>query len=232
MKELSEWTSSLPQLGRMARQIDDSDEGSREQHGRLSMCFFVSGEECYHVYHKCERQDVLLPKQDSYTTCTESSCRQSRPDWSSSASRGCVHVHDRLTGGSISGLLRKRATANPFTRASCYSWSSNGHTSTTVWQKIRSVPHFLQPPAINNEPESNAKMYVNQRRDEMARTWKHILRHERFHAKYRYVGVFSNAVLNHFPLEDFSQTNGNQLVSAPRAHFRQKLKIDQQPKLL
>ena len=40
-----------------------------------------------------------------------------------------------LPDGSISGLLRKRATANPFTRASSYSWSSNGHTSTTVGQK-------------------------------------------------------------------------------------------------
>ena len=38
----------------------------------------------------------------------------------------------RLTGGSISGFLRKRATANAFTWVSCYSWSSNGHTSTTV----------------------------------------------------------------------------------------------------
>ena len=37
---------------------------------------------------------------------------------------------------------------------------------------------------------------------------------------------FSNAVFNHFPLEDFSQTNGNQLVGAPRANFCQKLKID------
>ena len=81
-----------------------------------------------------------------------------------------------LPDGSISGLLRKRATANPFTRSYCYSWSSYEHTSTTVWQKIRSVPHFLQPPAIDKEPESNAKMYVNQRRDEMARIWKHILR--------------------------------------------------------
>ena len=80
-----------------------------------------------------------------------------------------------LPDGSISGLLRKCATANSFSRASYYSWSSNGNTSTTVWQKIRSVPHFLQPPAIDKEPESNAKMFVNQRRDEMARTWKHIL---------------------------------------------------------
>ena len=74
-------------------------------------------------------------------------------------------------GGSISGLLQKRATsratANSFTWASFCSWSSKGHTSTTVWKKIRSVPHFLQPPAIDLEPESNTKMYANQmaRRD-------------------------------------------------------------------
>ena len=122
-------------------------------------------------------------------TPTESSCRQSRPDRSSSASRGCVYVHVPA-GGSISGLLRKRATANPFTRVSCYFWSSKGNSSTTVWQRIRSVPHFLQPPAIDVEPESNAKMCLNERRDEMARTWKHILRPEHFRAKYRYVGVF------------------------------------------
>ena len=67
-------------------------------------------------------------------------------------------------------------------------------TGTQVLQfdkkKIRSVPPFLQPPAIDKEPESSAKMYVNQRRDEMAQTWKHILRHDHFRAKYRYVGVF------------------------------------------
>ena len=74
-----------------------------------------------------------------------------------------MHMY-RLTGGSISGLLRKRATANPFTQASCYSWSSKGNTSTTVWQKkFRSVQHFLKPPAIDKQPEANAKMYVNQK---------------------------------------------------------------------
>ena len=40
---------------------------------------------------------------------------------------------------------------------------------------------------------------------------------------------FLNAVFNHFPLGDFSQTNGNQLVGAPRAHFRQKLKRTNSP---
>ena len=59
-----------------------------------------------------------------------------------------------------------------------------------------------------------------------------VFRHEHFCAKYRYVGVFSNAVFNHFPLEDFSPTNRNRLVCAPGAHFCQKLKIDKLPELL
>ena len=47
---------------------------------------------------------------------------------------GHIAMHS-LPYGSISVLLRKRATANSFTRASCYSWSSNWHTGTTCWQK-------------------------------------------------------------------------------------------------
>ena len=138
-----------------------------------------------------------------------------------------------LPDGSILGLLRKRATANPFIRASCYNWSSNGHTSAPVRQKIRSVPHFLQSPAIDKEPESIAKMYVNQRRDEMARTWKHILRHKYFRAKYRYVGSFFERRFQPLSVGGFfSQTNEDRLVGAPRAHFRQKLKIDKLPELL
>ena len=42
----------------------------------------------------------------------------------------------------------------------------------------------------------------------------------------------SDTVFNHFPLEGFSQTNGNWLVGAPRAHFRQKLQIDKFPDFL
>ena len=72
---------------------------------------------------------------------------------------GCFAIRSQPDG---SGLLQKRVTASSFTRASCYSWSSKGHTSTTDWQNIRSVPHFLQPPAIDKEHESKAKMYVNQ----------------------------------------------------------------------
>ena len=135
----------------------------------------------------------------------------------------------RLTGGSISGLLRKRAMADPFTRLLVIPGAASETRALPLDNKIRSVPRFLQQLAIDQEPESNAKVYVNQRRDEMARTCKHIIRHEHFWAKYRYVGVLSNAVFNHFPLEGFSQTNGNRLVSARRAHFRQKLNIENSP---
>ena len=128
----------------------------------------------------------------------------------------------RLTGGSISGLLGKRATANPFTRASCYSWSSNGHTSSTVWQNIRSVPLFLQPPAIDKEPESNAKMYVNQRRDEMARTWKHILRHDHFRAKYRYEGVFFERRFQPLSVGGFFSNQRESISRCPKSPFPSK----------
>ena len=127
-----------------------------------------------------------------------------------------------LPDGSISGLLRKRATANPFTRASCSSWSSNRHTSTTVWQKMRSVPHFLQPPAIDKEPESNAKMYVNQRRDEMARTWKHILRHEHFRAKNRYVGVFFERRFQPLSVGEFFSKQRESISRCPKSPFPSK----------
>ena len=74
----------------------------------------------------------------------------------------CYTAIRSLPDGSISGLLRKSAMANPFTRASCYSWSSKERTSTTVWQNIRSIRTFLQPPAIDKELDSNAKLYLNQ----------------------------------------------------------------------
>ena len=114
----------------------------------------------------------------------------------------------RLTGGSISGLLRKRATANPFTQASCYSRSSKGNTSTIVKQKIRSVPHFFQPPAIGIEPESNAKMMKI----------KGVTRWRELEGTYCVTSIsarntstwafFSNTVFNHFPLEDFLKPTG------------------------
>ena len=98
-------------------------------------------------------------------------------------------------------------------------------TGTQVLQfdkKIRSVPHFLQPPAIDKEPESNAKMYVNQRRDEMARTWKHILRHDHFRAKYRYVGVFFERRFQPLSVGGFFSNQRELISRCPKSPFPSK----------
>ena len=98
--------------------------------------------------------------------------------------------------GLFLGLSGKRAMASSFTQASCYSWSSKGLASTPVWQKIRtshpiSALHFLQPPVIGKEHESNANMYANQKAwREGVKKKAHIFRQEQFSLKCRYVGVF------------------------------------------
>ena len=98
-------------------------------------------------------------------------------------------------------------------------------TGTQVLQfdkKIRRVPHFLQPPEIDKEPESNAKMYVNQRRDEMARTWKHILRHDHFRAKYRYVGVFFERRFQPLSVGGFFSNQRESISRCPKSPFPSK----------
>ena len=189
---------------------------------RLGMCFFVSG----------ERVLRSLPWMWAETSCfrsktpTESSCRQSRPDRSSSASRDCVRVHVPAYGWVNFGSFAKACHGKSFYSGSLFFLEQQRAHKYYSLTKNQERPHFLQPPAIDKEPESNAKMYVNQRRDEMARTWKHILRHEHFRAKYRYVGVFFERRFQPLSVGGFFQTNANRLVGAPRAHFRQKLKID------
>ena len=88
--------------------------------------------------------------------------------------------------------------------------------------KIRSVPHFLQPPVIDKEPESNSKMYVNQRCDETARTWKHILRHDHFRAKYRYVGVFFERRFQPLSVEGFFSNQRESISRCPKSPFPSK----------
>ena len=95
-------------------------------------------------------------------------------------------------------------------------------------KKIRSISHFLQPPAIDKEPESNAKMYIN----EMA--WRDgvtLKAHTSPRAFPREISLngkgafFDRRFQPLFVVGGFSQTNGNRSVGAPRAHFRQKLKF-------
>ena len=69
-------------------------------------------------------------------------------------------------------------------------------------------------------------------RDQMARTSKHILRHDHFRVKYRVRGTrkLSNAVFNHFPLEAFSSkwsTRESDHVECAKRPFPSKtVKID------
>ena len=74
------------------------------------MCFFVSG----------ERVLRSLPWMWAETSCfrsktpTESSCRQSRPDHCSSASRGCVHAHVPAYGWVNFGSFAKACHGKSF----------------------------------------------------------------------------------------------------------------------
>ena len=158
-------------------------------------------------------------------TPTEPSCRQSRPDRSSSASRGCVHVHvpayrwvnfTSFAKACQGKILLLELLAIP--------GAARGTRVLHFDQKIRSVPHFLKPPAIDNEPDSNVKMYVNQRawRDG-ANLKAHIASQSEIPVRGRY---FFERSFQPLSVEDFAETNRNQLAGSPRAQFRQKLKLD------
>ena len=94
-----------------------------------------------------------------FTECTNQFPRgKTFTEWALMGARRSIAIRKRPCG-SISGLLQKHAPLISFTRASCYSWSSK---IKRCFDKKISAPHFVQPPAINKEPESNTKMYVNQ----------------------------------------------------------------------
>ena len=95
-------------------------------------------------------------------TPTESSCLpESGPDRSSFASRGCVRVCT-CTGLQV-GQFRVFCESVPRQILLLGLLVIPGAARGTRVLKIRSVPHFLQPPASDKEPESNRKAYVNQR---------------------------------------------------------------------
>ena len=108
------------------------------------------------------------PLQDS--SVTESSWRQSGPGRtlatrSSTASRSCFHVP--RTGLPLQvGQFRVFCESVPrqilFFVLLVIPGAARGTRVLQFDKKIRSVPHFLQPPPIDKEPESNAKMYANQ----------------------------------------------------------------------
>ena len=215
-----ERTSSLSRLGPVA-QIDDCVGGNST---RVSVCASLwVGRECFEVYHECELRRLAS---NAGLLLSQVVDRVGRIEVPPPLAAAFMYMY-RLTGGSCSGLLRKRATANPFARASCSSWSSNGHTSTTVWQKNQ------ERTTLPSTTSDRQKAWVKRKNVCKSKAWPNganLKAHIASRAFPREVPArgrfFSNAVFNHFPLEDFSQTNANRLVGAPRAHFRQKLKID------
>ena len=123
-------------------------------------------------------------------TPTESSCRLSRPDRSSSASRGCVHVHVPAYRWVNFGSFAKACHGKSFYSGFLLLLEQPGeykYYSLTKNQERATLPSTTSD---RQRARVKSKNVCNQRRDEMVRTWKHILPHEHFRAKYWYVGGF------------------------------------------
>ena len=202
-------------------QIDDWAGGNSMG---VSVCASLwVGRECYEVYHECEDQDVLLSKQDSYwvklsreeagsqflrlsrlrsCACTGLQVGQFRV-FCESVPRQVLLVGLLVIPGAATGTqvlqFDKKWGAYHTSFNHQRSTKSPSQTQKCMW--IKGVTRW-------RELESTYCVTIISARN--TGTW----------------AFFSNAVFNHFPLEDFSQTNGNRLVGAPRTHFRQKLKID------
>ena len=195
----------------------------REQHGRLGMCFFVIG----------ERVLRSLPWMWAETSCfrsktpTESSCRQSRPDRSSSASRGCVHVHVPAYRWVNFGSFAKACNGKSFYSGFLF-FLEQQRT-----HKYYSLTKNQQRTTLPSTTSDRQRARVKRKNVCKSKAWRdganlkaHIASRPFSARNTGTWAFFSKAVFNYFPLEDFSQTNGNRLVGARRAHFRQKLKID------
>ena len=133
-----------------------------------------------------------------------------------------LHSHPQPARWVNFGLLRKHATANPFTRASCYSWSSKGNTSTTVWQKNQERTTLPSTISDRQRVRVKRKNVCKSKAWRDARTWKHILRHEHFRAKYRYVGVFSECRFQPLSVGGFFSNQRESTCRCPTSPFPSK----------
>ena len=123
----------------------------------------------------------LLPKQDS--SVTESSCRQSRPDRSSIASCGCVHVPCTILPLQV-GQFRVFCESVPRQILILRLLAIPGAARSTrvlQFEKISGAYHTsFNHQRSTNRPTQAQKCVQTNWRDEMARTRKHIFRHEHF----------------------------------------------------
>ena len=160
-------------------------------------------------------------------TPPESSCRQSRPD-RSSASRGCMRSCT-CTGLQVRQFWVFCESVPRQILLLGLPVLPGAATGTQVLQfdKKSGAYHisFNHQRSTKSPSQTQKCMYIKgvTRWRELESTYCVTIISARKTGTWAF---FSNAVYNHFPLEDFSQTNGNRLVGVRRAHFRQKLKID------
>ena len=96
------WANEFAFAAWPRNQIDDWAGGNSMG---VSVCASLwVGRECCEVYHECEDQDVLLPKQDSYWV--KLSTEEAGSKFLPPLAAAFMYMY-RLTGGSISGLLRR-----------------------------------------------------------------------------------------------------------------------------
>ena len=92
-----------------------------------------------------------------------------------------------------------------------------GHYCTIFWQKIRSTPHYFPSPAFDKVSQTQICTYIKWRDTKARKAGTHFV---------TIISAWNTSTstfyFSHFLLEDFSQTNGNRLVGAPSAHYRQK----------
>ena len=157
-------------------------------------------------------------------TSTESSCRQSRPDRSSSASRGCVHAHVYVPAyrwvnfGSFAKACHGKSFYSGFLFF-LVQQRAHKYYSLTKNQERTTLPSTTSD---RQRARVKRKKYVNQRRDEMARTRKHILRHDHFRAKYRYVGVFFERRFQPLSVGGFFSNQRKSISRCPKSPFPSK----------
>ena len=98
-------------------------------------------------------------------------------DWESGpvASATCTRLSASWpTSSLLRRVPRKISSLKPRVSFS----NSEGRYCTMVWQKIRSVSHFLQPPAIDKASGVKRKNICKSKAWRLARKWKHSLRHD------------------------------------------------------
>ena len=136
--------------------------------------------------------------------------------------------HTRLSADwPKSGLLRSVPRQISSLKPRVSFSNSEGRYCTMVWPKNQERITLPSTTSDRQSVQSQTQKCMKIKGVKIGAKMKALtLRHDHFRAKYRYFDDFSSADFHHFPLEDFSQTNRNRLVGAPRAHFRQKLKID------